>query len=61
MNEQLYKTYKLSKQLIEIAKNCCNKDHTEEELFKVWKTFIECIDEIDKGYDERYEKEKSSE
>lgn len=61
MDETTYKAYKLAKRLIERAEKCCEKDHSGDELFIEWKCAISFFDKADKGYAERYEKEKSNE
>jgi predicted site-specific integrase-resolvase len=61
MNEGIYQMYRLIKRFIEIAENCCEKDHNEDELFKDWKKAIVHFDASLKGYRERYEKEKEDE
>lgn len=61
MNESIYELYKLTKRLIERTEKCCEKDHSGEELFKEWKKAITFFDAADKGYGERYEKEKNNE
>lgn len=58
MNEDVYTLYKMTKRLIERTEACCEKDHSDEELFKEWKNAIKFFDASDKGYAERYEKEK---
>lgn len=58
MNENIYVAYKMCKNLIERSEACCEKDHGDEPLFKEWKSAIGYFDSTNKGYAERYEKEK---
>ncbi len=60
MNETIYQTYKIVKRLIEKSEACCNKDHSDEPIFKKWKTAIHHFDSTGKGYAERYAKEKEN-
>lgn len=61
MNEDVYKLYKYTKSIIERASRCCNKDHSGEETFQYFEKAIAFFDASDKGYAERYEKEKKDE
>jgi len=58
MNEDVYNLYKYVRSIIERASRCCNKDHSGDETFQYFKNAIEFFDASDKGYAERYEKEK---
>jgi hypothetical protein len=57
MNDLGYQLYKATKQLIERT-NCCDKDHSDEELFKKWYETIKTFDNFGRGYAERYQREK---
>lgn len=61
MNEDVYKIYRATKRLIERTEACCEKDHSEAELFKGWKDAIASFDKAGRGYAERYDKEKNNE
>lgn len=61
MNDPTYELYKTFSKFIERAENCCDKDHSSDEFFVVSKSLISNLDAIDKGYAERYEKEKVDE
>ncbi len=59
--ELIYQLYKSTKNLIESAKACCEKDHSEDPAFKHFQDAIEIFDGLDRGYAERYEEEKKNE
>lgn len=61
MNDKIYEFYTLCKSLIERSEQCCNKDHSDEPLFKECKEAIKTFDSLGHGYAERYEKEKGRE
>jgi len=56
--EITYQLYRSTKKFIERTEKCCNKDHSDEPLFKEWKEAIRIFDSLGRGYAERYEKEK---
>jgi hypothetical protein len=58
MHDTIYQIYKLTKQMIEKADKCCEKDHSEEAPFKEWREAIESFDSLGRGYAEQYEREK---
>lgn len=58
INEIEYQLYKSCKKMIERTKRCCEKNHSDEPIFKEWKDAIKIFDGLDRGYAERYEKEK---
>lgn len=59
--ETTYQLYKYVKKFIERAKKCCEKDHSDEPVFKEWTQAIDTFDSLGRGYAERYEKEKENE
>jgi hypothetical protein len=61
MNETVYALYKIARNIVERAEKCCDKDHTGEETFEYFKKGVAFFDASDKGYAERYEKEKKDE
>lgn len=58
MNETVYAIYKATKKLIERTEECCEKDHSQEELFADWKNAIVHFDASSDEYAKRYEYEK---
>lgn len=61
MSEDTYIAYKMAKNLIEKSENCCEKKHCDDPLFKEWEEAIRIFDSLNRGYAERYEKEKNDE
>lgn len=61
MKEDVYQAYKHCRSIIDRASKCCDKDHSNDELFKEFKKAIEFFDASDKGLAERYAKEKEDE
>jgi hypothetical protein len=58
MSENSYELYETACRIIERAE-LCSGNHSNEPLFKEWKTLIEHFHEHYKGYAERYNKEKT--
>lgn len=58
--DESYELYKYTKLLIEKADACCNVDHSDDERYVFFKSSIEYFDEANRGYAERYEKEKQN-
>ena len=56
--DSTYEIYHFAKRLIERAEACCEKDHSNEPLFKELEKAIKIFDSLGRGYAERYEKEK---
>jgi hypothetical protein len=59
-NDLTYEAYRMAKRLIERTKACCEKDHSDEPLFKEWEEAVKLFDSLGRGYAERYEQEKNA-
>ena len=59
--DEIYPLYRFTKGFIERAEACCDKDHSHEPLLVDFKKAIETFDKLERGYAERYEKEKNNE
>jgi hypothetical protein len=59
MSDPIYQLYKHTKKMIEKADACCEKDHSDEVLFKEWRDAIETFDSLGRGYARQYEREKA--
>lgn len=60
-SDDTYEAYRMAKRLIERTEACCEKNHSDEPLFKEWKEAIKIFDSLGRGYAERYEQEKKNE
>lgn len=59
--EITYQLYRSAKRFIERTEACCEKNHSDEPIFKEWQDAIRIFDSLGRGYAERYEKEKDNE